>query len=636
MVGARTEIRAKIPPMSSSILAFLAAGLLAVVSFAGETRRPIARPLPAHPGNVFLADEDVRLPASVNGPATWRLVDDEDRVVTDGPATAGTVNLGRLPVGWYELIAGEDTSANTNRVSLAVLARLQAPTPQTSPIALDVAMAWFYPPPQMPAAASLCALAGVNWVRDRLNWAEMEPARGTFAGSNRYDASADAQTAAGLRQLQVIHQSPAWANPETKRFPLNLRDAYNFYRAMAQRWRGQLQAFEPWNEADIREFGGQSGMEIATLQKAAFFGMKAGNPKLIVCQNVFAIHRATTLADFSANEAGPYFDTFNLHHYVPFDAYSKVYADFRAVSAGKPLWVTECSVPVKWTGSEQTKEPSDADLRLQAERVAKVFACALHEGAAEVFYFLLPHYAEGQTQFGILRPDLTPRPAYVALAAVGRLLADARPRGRVKTSDTNIRAFLFAAKPDGHQRLVLVAWTTAGHAELALPLRPAAVFDTLGRRRTVEATTLSLGSAPVFAVFAPAAEKRFDVEPSPAPAPQLAGKPCPVVLQAVIPSRELELAESAYRIVAGQAETISVRVYNFSHQPVNGSLRAQAPAGWTATLPRNVTLAADADTELALTVTSGAAPDIEPLRIEGDFGRAGRAVLSVRFKPERR
>ena len=54
------------------------------------------------------------------------------------------------------------------------------------------------------------------------------------------------------------------------------------------------------------------------------------------------------------------------------------------------------------------------------------YACAIHEGAQAVFYFILPHFVEGQTQFGVMRPDLTPRPAFVALAAAGRLLADAQ------------------------------------------------------------------------------------------------------------------------------------------------------------------------------------------------------------------
>ena len=36
------------------------------------------------------------------------------------------------------------------------------------------------------------------------------------------------------------------------------------------------------------------------------------------------------LADFNDNEAWPYFDTFNLHHYEPLQNYPKLYADFRA------------------------------------------------------------------------------------------------------------------------------------------------------------------------------------------------------------------------------------------------------------------------------------------------------------------
>lgn len=87
-------------------------------------------------------------------------------------------------------------------------------------------------------------------------------------------------------------------------------------------------------------------MKMATLQKAAYLGLKAGNPKVIACLNVFAIHRPATLQDFQNNEAWPYFDTFNLHHYAPLENYPRLYADFRAVSAGKPLWVSECSVHV--------------------------------------------------------------------------------------------------------------------------------------------------------------------------------------------------------------------------------------------------------------------------------------------------
>ena len=330
--------------------------------------RTIPQPLPSHPGNIFLAGEHVILPAPPPGDGdTWRVVDYEGRVVSEGTIKSGQIELGPLPVGYYEL--HRRAGQGTNRASFGVLEKLRAPTPLTSPIGIDVAMAWFYPKEKMPAVASLCALAGMNRVRDRLNWAELEPTKGVFAGTNRYDWSAQTQSAAGLQVLQVGHNSPGWANPNGKRFPLDLRDAYNFHRELARRWRGEVVAFEPWNEADIPMFGGHTGSEMAALQKAAYLGLKAGNPKVIACLNVFATHRLATLHDLHDNEAWPYFDTFNLHHYEAFEKLPRLYADFRAVSAGRPLWVTECSVPVKWQGDERLKEPTDEDLRVQSERV---------------------------------------------------------------------------------------------------------------------------------------------------------------------------------------------------------------------------------------------------------------------------
>ena len=72
-------------------------------------------------------------------------------------------------------------------------------------------------------------------------------------------------------------------------------------------------------------------------------------------------------------------------------------------TAGRPLWVSECALPVKWAGDPALQEPTEADSRILAERVLKTFVCSLHEGSAATFYLLLPHYVEGQTQFGILR-----------------------------------------------------------------------------------------------------------------------------------------------------------------------------------------------------------------------------------------
>jgi hypothetical protein len=598
---------------------------------AAPGKRLIPQPLASHPGNIFLSGEDVVITLPAGQGETWRATDYEGKLVAEGRVEGGPGKLGRLPVGYYEVVRKDGT--NFHRVTLGVLEPLAAPTPENSPIAIDVAMAWFFPKERMSEPANLCALAGINWVRDRLLWSELEPKRGEFALSTRYDASAQAQMAAGLKVLQVGHASASWANPNTKRFPLDLRDIYNFYRQMAQRWRGSVLAFEPWNEADISMFGGHTGSEMASLQKAAYLGLKAGDPEITACLNVFAIHRPATLQDFDANAAWPYFDTFNLHHYEPLQAYPKLYADFRAVSGGKPLWVTECSVRVKWTGEEQLKELSDEDLRWQSERVTKTYTLALYQGAAQVFYFMLPQYSEGQVQFGLLHADLTPRPGYLALAAVGRLLADAKPLGRVALPDMEGQAYFFSTSVGGKSVDVAVVWSQR-ETSFELPATPTACFDHLGRPVPVSGKVLNVRQAPLYAILANGALPKL--LPPPKPAPLLPGKAVPVVLQALLPEGDTVLDKSAYKVPAGLVKTIPVFLYNFAPKKTSGRLTVSAPAQWKAAFPAAIELAPGERKELALELTcpSASAWTEAETRISADFGSEGQSVLSFRLVPE--
>lgn len=592
----------------------------------GESARTLPAPSPSHPGNVFLEGENVIVPLP-NG--VWQVLDADDRVIVSVEAAEEKVRLGRLPVGYYRLRQPESPE---EWVSLAVLRALRVPTPATSPVAVDVAMSWFYPVEQMPDVASLCALAGVNWVRDRLAWREIEPQRGVFAEHTRYDAAADAQSAAGLNVLQVNHSSPDWANPDHRRFPLDLRDCFNFHRHIAARWAGKVTAFEPWNEADIPVFGGHTGAEMASLQKAAYWGIKAGNPDAVACLNVFALHNRAQLEEIRANETWPYFETFNLHHYAAFDAYPSLYTDFREVSAGRPLWVTECAMPLRWSGDEAKKELSDEDLKEQARRLLKVFAGSLHEGSRATFYFLLPHYVEGPTQFGIIRPDLTPRPAYVALAAVGRLLADARPIGRVKHD--RYRLYAFSAIPDGKERVVLIAWSDQGAGPYSLPETPQEIYDHLGRA-SLPAKDVELTASPQYFLFPKQPYAASDLE-LPPPSPETRSEPpCPVVFQAVWPENETDLPRSAYRIPAKGAE-IPLYVYHFGSGTASGSVTVNAPNGWKAEVWTHAEVPAGERLErrLRLSPPQDADLSVQTIRVSGDFGHLGKAVLAFRAVTE--
>ena len=288
---------------------------------------------------------------------------------------------------------------------------------------------------------------------------------------------------------------------------------------------------------------------------------------------------------------------------------------------------------MKWAGDEKLKEPTEADLRQQAERLAKTFAMSLHERSVATFYFILGHYVEQQTQFGIIRRDLTPRPAYVALAAAGRLLADAQPLGRLKT-EAAVQAYAFRARPDGAARDVLVAWSRNGQATFELAAAPQALFDHLGRAVPAAGTTLRLTTAATFAVLP--AGTAWELQPPPDAPPRLAGQASPVVLQVLVPEEQTVLAQSARRISSERAESLAIVAYNFGEVAARGKLRVEAPQGWQVALDHEeLELPPRERRELTLRVDCSQAPkrQLETLRIRGDFAAAGEPVLSFRLMP---
>ena len=623
--------------MLSKIIRVLSLMFLISIPLAAAGERSIPEPLPDHPGNIFLAGEDVSVRIHDDAAGDWKLVDYDGKVIREGRGP-GRVQLGRLPVGYYELVREKKADGELRPFSIGVIARLKAPTPETSPVACDVGMAWSYGEKEMPVAANLCTLAGLNWVRDRFSWKELEPTPGDFPERSRYDLSAEVQIGAGLKVLQVNHNVPPWAwtwsYDQRGRFPADLRDAYNFYRRVAERWRGKVLAIEPWNEADAWDFGNHTGCEIATMQKASYLGLKAGNPSVIACQNAFAsLRRPTTLGDFHANRAWPYFDTFNFHTYDPFFNYPGMGAVFRGVSAGRPMWLTEANKPVPFDESNKFREPSDENLRVQADRMMIIYALSFHEGSDLTFFFYLPEFGK-KLQFGLLRPDFTPRPGFLALAAIGRLLADAKPLGRLNSEDKNLHAYAFRAKPDGQTRTVLVAWKKEKPTMLNLPGQPTAAYDILGRELPAS-KTVELTSSPITLVLSDDDAAKLILTPPPKEPLWLEGKPSPIVLQCLLPKNRVHLDKSAYKIARGKTDKIPIYVYNFGTAPADLKLTAAGPKDWKPTTAKSIRIAPGErkKTTLALDVPQ-TAEKIGTIRIGADCGPLEDAVLSMRFLPE--
>lgn len=271
---------------------------------------------------------------------------------------------------------------------------------------------------------------------------------------------------------------------------------------------------------------------------------------------------------------------------------------------------------------------------------------------------ILGHYMENahHTQFGLLREDHTPRPGYVALAALGRLLAGAESLGRHEVDgEPNVHLYAFRAKPQGQSQDVLVAWTEepvdwpkrgAARADWpsALDLAVESAWDYLGR--PVDAAMPdTLRPDPVFLVLPEGAAQELSLR-TVKPAPSRAGTASPVVFQFAATDvkpvqRQIGWSpEAAYEFDPGTTNEATLTVYNLGESAVDGRVKlADLPEGWNAKETAwDVDLAPMAQHRLHVSLTLADNADTTDVWLDfrGDFGTAGTPVLSVwsRTPPE--
>ena len=272
-------------------------------------------------------------------------------------------------------------------------------------------------------------------------------------------------------------------------------------------------------------------------------------------------------------------------------------------------------------------------------------------GCTRHFQFVLGNYAEefNHTQFGLLRKDLTPRPAYVALAAVGRLLAGAQFDRIWRIDDQpHVHAYAFDAWPDGEHRQVIVLWAerpvdwserNETKATWPLPENPPGeqVYDYLGRpiERPQE-----IGGSAVFVVRPPRAPA--DQTPDkPAESFSPPGRASRIVLQIQMPRavcvkiQPIEWSQGhEYQVPAGQPVPLVCYAYNFSDSAVRGTIDVlDLPAGWTLE-PRQWSIRLEAmergpfEGKLILPADTTEPCPVGTVRLRGDFGPQGTCFLA--------
>ena len=313
--------------------------------------------------------------------------------------------------------------------------------------------------------------AGATWIRDEVYWSEIEKKKGVFEFPPQYDGYLKAARARGIRVLLILDFGNGLYSGSEKGAPATdaERDAFARYcREVVKRY-GPLgvRHFEVWNEPNASMFWKPrpNPAEYARLLEAAYKACKDADPG----STVLGCSTAGTDVDFVsgvlAAGAGRSMDAMSFHPYrQPSPPEENLLADtarLKALAPEKPLWITEIGYP-SHTGA------AGVDEETQADYLARTFLLARTSPSIKrVFWYDFQNDGEdpgeAEFNFGIVRKDGTPKPAFAALKTLTSLVKDLGVTEFRRTGDTFVLRF------DGRDGRLTAVWRSGGSDTIKIP-----------------------------------------------------------------------------------------------------------------------------------------------------------------------
>ncbi len=268
---------------------------------------------------------------------------------------------------------------------------------------------------RMDRRAALAQAAGVKWERAEIKPSQIAYAKGKYDFSY-YERLFDIADRHGISCCWLFsHYWPVGYKPYTQ----ECYDAYvETVRRTVEHFKGRVKYCEIWNEPNIGFWTGPKE-DYVKLVNAAHRVIKEVDPEIrvIACSTAGVDLKFIDMC-ITNNMA---YDDISIHTYRANPEERQFLADLASVTNrahGNPSWITEMGWP---TGCDNGTVPE----RDQAGKYARAYMTAAGSGMIHSIYgynFVDDGFnvLERENNFGILRRDLTPKPAYRALAKVCR------------------------------------------------------------------------------------------------------------------------------------------------------------------------------------------------------------------------
>lgn len=349
--------------------------------------------------------------------------------------------------------------------------------------------------------------AGVRHIRDGIIWIKHEKSKGLFDYS--YTDSWYERAAENTHSvvMGLWYNNPFYNGNKSDKYGVSGQyqiEAYaNYARNMARRYR-DVSEFEIWNEPDYGSFWLPAGnaFDYINMLKTASLEIKQINPNTGIAAGALS---KTSETDFMrqvfAYGGYPYFDTVSLHPYVSpqysaDDEYSlSRYESYKNLITEYGGWKDIIATEVGWPTHKEGAAPEK-----QAQQLVKQNVIADKYGFLANEWFSFRDAGNNQNNkednFGILRNDYTPKPAYFALCAMNQFLAGAVYCGEASWM-TGAEAHLYMKNGSP----ILVAWSREEPASITGMGDDTETFDLYGNRYT-DQEALPADGTPVYFVNA--------------------------------------------------------------------------------------------------------------------------------------
>lgn len=266
------------------------------------------------------------------------------------------------------------------------------------------------------------AAAGIAWIRVDFNWWMMEPQRGVYDWAIT-DAVIDDARARGINIYATLAYTPGWANGEQGKNvpPTDPDDWYAFVYTTVSRYRGRVQHWGMWNEPNYEHFfAGSVAQYIDDILRVGSQAVRDADPNGYVLGPELAMEGDWWRWFYTVlDQAADAVDIVTQHTYqdngrevlqrmggdAPRNAPTPRSLMKATGTDDKALWLTETG----WN----TADVSEAAQAAFYDQVLD--GVEAYDWLDKVFFYQLIDEPETPDRWGILRADLTPKPAYCVL-----------------------------------------------------------------------------------------------------------------------------------------------------------------------------------------------------------------------------